>query len=162
MEHATIPSVRVLSDWPIPYRDDNRFFWNFDENMFETRGVDYLPASQQTVRKYVSVMEMVNESNSDLVLDNHQEVWVLETELFPYEDDCETTKSSNELEGVEPVSDPYHYGEWDYQVQLSRPDWATVIERRQGKGDPEVMDGILEKHKPIASRSRHLIDALQP
>ena len=162
VEHAAIPSVRVLSDWPIPYRDDNRYFWSFDENRFETRGVDYLPSSQQSVRKYVSVMEMVNEINSELVLDNHQEVWVLATELFPYEDDCETTKSYNELEGVEPVSDPYHYGEWDYQVQLSRPDWATVIERRQGKGDPEVMDGILEKHKPIASRIRHLIDALQP
>ncbi|MEJ2383844.1 MAG: nitric oxide reductase activation protein NorD [Xanthomonadales bacterium] len=162
VEQATIPSVRVLSDWPIPYRDDNRYFWDFDENRFETRGVEYLPASRQTVRKYVSVMEMVNEINSELVLDNHQEVWVLETELFPYEDDCETTKSYNETEGVEPVSDPYHYSEWDYQVQLSRPDWATVIERRQGKGDPAVMDAILEKHKPIAARIRHLIDALQP
>ncbi len=162
VEHATIPSVRVLSDWPIPYRDDNRYFWDFAENMFETQGIDYLPASQQSVRKYVSVMEMVNEINSELVIDNHQEVWVLATELFPYEDDCETTKSYNELEGVEPVSDPYHYGEWDYQVQLSRPDWATVIERRQGKGDPEIMDGILDKHKPVASRIRHLIDALQP
>jgi hypothetical protein len=162
VEHSTIPSVRVLSDWPIPYRDDNRYFWDFAENLFETQGVDYLPASQQTVRKYVSVMEMVNEINSELVLDNHQEVWVLGTELFPYEDDCETTKSYNELEGVEPVSDPYHYGEWDYQVQLSRPDWATVIERRQGRGDPDIMDAILEKHKPVASRIRHLIDALQP
>jgi len=162
VKHATIPSVRVLSDWPIPYRDDNRYFWDFAENMFETQGADYLPASQQSVRKYVSVMEMVNEINSELVIDNHQEVWVLASELFPYEDDCETTKSYNELEGVEPVSDPYHYSEWDYQVQLSRPDWATVIERRQGKGDPDIMDGILEKHKPVASRIRHLIDALQP
>jgi hypothetical protein len=162
VEHATIPSVRVLSDWPVPYRDDNRYFWAFDENLFETRGVDYMPSSQQTVRKYVSVMEMVNEINSELVVDNHQEVWVLATELYPYEDDCETTRSYNELEGVEPVSDPFHYSEWDYQVQLSRPDWATVIERRQGKGDPERMDGILEKYKPIASRIRHLIDALQP
>ena len=162
VEHATIPSVRVLSDWPVPYRDDNRYFWAFAENLFESRGVDYLPESRQTVRKYVSVMEMVNEINSELVLDNHQEVWVLGTELFPYEDDCETTRSYNELEGVEPVSDPFHYAEWDYHVQLARPDWATVIERRQGRGDPEVMDGILEKHRPIASRIRHLIDALQP
>jgi nitric oxide reductase NorD protein len=162
VEHATIPSVRVLSDWPIPYRDDNRYFWDFAENLFESRGVDYMPTSQRTVRKYVSLMEMVNEINSELEIDNHQEVWVLGTELFPYEDDRETTKSYNELEGVEPVSDPYHYSEWDYQVQLSRPDWTTVIERRQGKGDPEVMDGILEKYKPVASRIRHLIDALQP
>jgi nitric oxide reductase NorD protein len=162
VEKATIPSVRVLSEWPIPYRDDNRYFWAFAENMFETRGIDYLPASQQTVRKYVSVMEMVNEIDSELKVDNHQEVWVLASELFPYEDDCETTKSYNELEGVEPVSEPYHYDEWDYHVQLARPDWATVIERRQGKGDPEVMDGILDKYKPIASRIRHLIDAMQP
>ena len=47
-------------------------------------------------------------------------------------------------------------------MQLYRPDWATVIERRQEKGDPQVMDEILTKHKPIASRIRHLIDALQP
>jgi len=159
---APIPSVRVLSDWPIPYRDDNRYFWAFSENRFETRGIDYLPSTPQPVRRYVSVMEMVNEINSELVLDRHQEVWVLNSELFPYEDDLETTKSYNETEGVEPVSDPFHYGEWDYHVQLSRPDWATVIERRQGKGDPDVMDGILETHKPIASRIRHLIDALQP
>ncbi|MCB1866125.1 MAG: nitric oxide reductase activation protein NorD [Chromatiales bacterium] len=162
VERAAIPSVRVLSEWPIPYRDDNRYFWDFAENMFESRGVDYMPSSQQTVRKYVSVMEMVNEINSELVTDKHQEVWVLATELFPYEDDLETTKSFNATEGVEPVSDPYHYAEWDYQVQLARPDWATVIERRQGRGDPELMDSILEKHKPIASRIRHLIDHLQP
>jgi hypothetical protein len=60
------------------------------------------------------------------------------------------------------VSEPFHYDEWDYQVQLSRPEWTTVIERRQRREDPALMDQILEKHKPIASRIRHLIDALQP
>jgi hypothetical protein len=159
VDKAKIPSVRVLSDWPIPYRDDNRYFWDFAENMFETQGVDYMPSSQQTVRKYVSVMEMVNEINSELDIDNHQEVWVLATELFPYEDEG---VSYNQMEGVEPVSEPYHYDEWDYHVQLARPDWATVIERKQGQGDPEVMDTILDKYKPIASRIRHLIDAMQP
>jgi hypothetical protein len=159
---AKIPSVRILSDWPIPYRDDNRYFWEFSENMFETQGVDYMPASQGTVRRYVSVMEFVNEIDSEMTHDNPDEILVLSTELFPYEDDCETTKSYNELEGVEPVSDPYHYHEWDYHVQLARPDWATVIERKQGRGDPEVMDEILDKYKPIASRIRHLIDAMQP
>ena len=28
-EIAKIPSVRILSEWPIPYRDDNRYFWEF-------------------------------------------------------------------------------------------------------------------------------------
>jgi hypothetical protein len=158
-EIAKIPSVRILSEWPIPYRDDNRYFWEFSENMFETQGIDYLPSSQQTIRKNVSLMEMVNEIDSELKDDKPQEVWVLNTELFPYED---MGISFNESEGVEPVSEPYHYNEWDYHVQLSRPEWATVVERRQGKGNPEVMDEILTKHKPIASRIRHLIDALQP
>lgn len=159
---ARIPSVRILSDWPIPYRDDNRYFWAFAENLFESQGIDYMPASQGPVRRYVSVMEFVNEIDSEMTHDNPDEILVLSTELFPYEDDLETTKSWNETEGVEPLSDPYHYHEWDYHVQLSRPDWATVIERRQGKGNPEVMDEILTKYKPIASRIRHLIDAMQP
>ena len=158
-EIAKIPSVRILSEWPIPYRDDNRYFWEFSENMFETQGIDYLPSSQQTIRKNVSLMEMINEIDSELKDDKPQEVWVLNTELFPYED---MGISFNQSEGVEPVSEPYHYNEWDYHVQLSRPEWATVVERRQGKGNPEVMDEILTKHKPIASRIRHLIDALQP
>ena len=158
-EIAKIPSVRILSEWPIPYRDDNRYFWEFSENMFETQGIDYLPSSQQTIRKNVSLMEMINEIDSELKDDKPQEVWVLNTELFPYED---MGISFNQSEGIEPVSEPYHYNEWDYHVQLSRPEWATVVERRQGKGNPEVMDEILTKHKPIASRIRHLIDALQP
>ncbi len=156
---AKIPSVRILSEWPIPYRDDNRFFWEFSENMFETQGVDYIPTSQGTVRRNVSVMEFVNELDSEMTHDNPDEILVLSSELFPYED---LGVSYNEMEGVEPVSDPYHYNEWDYHVQLARPEWATVIERKQGRGDPEIMDEILVKYKPIASRIRHLIDAMQP
>ncbi|MEW8397162.1 MAG: nitric oxide reductase activation protein NorD [Candidatus Thiodiazotropha sp.] len=162
VEIAKIPSVRILSEWPIPYRDDNRYFWDFSENMFESQGVDYMPTTHGTVRRHVNIMEFVNEIDSEMTHDNPDEILVLSSELFPYEDDLETTKSWNESEGVEPVSDPYHYHEWDYHVQLARPDWATVIERKQGKADPEIMDEILTKHKPIASRIRHLIDALQP
>ncbi len=156
---ARIPSVRILSDWPIPYRDDNRYFWEFSENMFVSQGADYIPATRQQVRRQVSVMEMANEIDCELAGDDAQEIWVCATEMYPYED---MGVSFNEMWGKEPVSDPHHYDEWDYHVQLARPEWATVIERRQGKGDPEVMDEILTKHKPVASRIRHLIDAMQP
>jgi hypothetical protein len=159
---APLPSVRILSDWPIPYRDDNRYIWEFVDNLFISKGVDYIPSQQGPKRRYVSVMEFVDEIDSEMTHGNPDEILVLSSELFPYEDDLETTKSWNQMEGVEPVSDPYHYHEWDYQVQLARPDWATVIERRQGKADPKLMDEILVKHKPIASRIRHLIDAMQP
>ena len=159
VKHAAIPSVRILENMPIPYRDDNRYIWEFSENMFVAEGVDYLPASQQQVRKTVSAIEMANEVDCELAGDDAQEIWVCETELFPYEDEG---VSYNEMWGKEPMSDPYHYDEWDYHVQLARPDWATVLERRQPKGDPDIMDDILDKYKPIASRIRRLIDAMQP
>ncbi len=159
VQQVYLPNLRVLENWPVPYRDDNRYVWAFDENLFLSQGEDYLPASQKQVRKYVSAMELANEVDVETAGDDAQEVWVCATEFFPYED---LGVSFNEMEGKEPISDPYHYQEWDYHAQLFRPDWATVIERRQGRGDPQIMDEILTTYKPVASRIRHLIDALQP
>lgn len=159
IQRVPLPNLRVLEAWPIPYRDDNRYCWSFDENLFISQGIDYLPASQRQVRKYVSATEMANEVDCELAGDDAQEVWVCATEFFPYED---AGVSFNQMWGKEPVSVPYRYQEWDYHAQLYRPDWATVIERRQGRGDPKALDEILTKHKPVASRIRHLIDALQP
>ncbi|MGD8526505.1 MAG: VWA domain-containing protein, partial [Thioalkalispiraceae bacterium] len=91
-----------------------------------------------------------------------QEIWTCETEMFPYEDDLENTKSFNDMWGKEPVSDPFHYHEWDYQIQLHRPDWVTVYERRQPKGNPQDVENILTEHKPIAHRIKQIIDLLTP
>ncbi|MBL4691054.1 MAG: nitric oxide reductase activation protein NorD [Rhodospirillales bacterium] len=154
-----VPSLRAVSAFPIPYRDDNRYVWGFDEVSFRELGADFLPASQGQVRRTVGLMEFVNELDVETAGDDAQEIWTLETELFPYED---MGVSFNEMEGKEVVSVPYHYNEWDYHIQLHRPDWATVTEVSQGRGDPESMDEILIKHRPIAQRIRHLIDALQP
>jgi nitric oxide reductase activation protein len=103
-------------------------------------------------------MEMVNTLDCELAGDDAQEIWTLSTPFWLDQEGC----TINDLEGKEPVSQPYHYDEWDYQVQLARPDWATVIEHRQPRGKPEVMDEILTRHKPIASRIKHIIDAMQP
>ncbi len=154
-ERANIPSLRVLEAFPIPYRDDNRYLWAFGNADF-AGGVEILPASQ--VRRSVSVMEMVNEIDCELAGDDAQEIWTLSTPFWLDQEGC----TINELEGREPVSDPYHYAEWDYRVQLFRPDWVTVIERRQPRGDGELIDGILDKYKPLAHRIRFLVDALQP
>ena len=158
-EQEPLPALRILQDLPVPYRDDNRYLWAFAGEGLGADEYERLPWRQPTVRKYVNVMQMVNEIDSELEDGRPQEVWVLPTELFPYEDEG---VSYNESEGVEPMSEPFHYDEWDYQVQLARPEWTTVIERRQRRGDPAQMDKILEMHKPIASRIKHLIDALQP
>ncbi|MFO7603108.1 MAG: VWA domain-containing protein [Gammaproteobacteria bacterium] len=156
-----VPSLRILERIRIPYRDDNRFVWEFEEFTFETFN-EYVSANQRQLRKTVSVMEMANEVDCELAGDDAQEIWTCDTEMFPYEDDLENTRSFNDMWGKEPVSDPFHYQEWDYQIQLHRPDWATVYERRQPKGNPEDIENILTEHKPIAHRIKQIIDLLTP
>jgi len=153
-----VPSLRILERIRIPYRDDNRFVWEFEEFDW-SRGVEYLPASQRQVRRKVNVMEMINEVDCELAGDDAQEIWTLDGELFPYEDEG---VSYNQMWGKEPVSEPYHYQEWDYQIQLHRPDWATLYERRQPKGDPASIDAIITEYKPVAHRIRQIIDLLTP
>ena len=156
-----VPSLRILERIRIPYRDDNRFVWEFEEFTFDTME-EYVAASQRQVRRTMSVMEMANEVDCELAGDDAQEIWTCETEMYPYEDDLETTKSFNEMWGKEPISEPFHYPEWDYQIQLHRPDWVTVYERRQPKGNPEEVERILTEHKPIAHRIKQIIDLLSP
>ena len=151
--------VRALQDWPIPYRDDNRYFHEFDTDNRAGDNSGLLPWRQPTVRKQVGLMQMVNEIDSELQDGRPQEIWVLPTELFPYED---SGVSYNESEGGPSLAPPCHYHEWDYQLQLQRPDWSTVIEHRARLGDALQMEQILEKYKPVANRLRHLIERLQP
>lgn len=137
-----------------PYRDDNRYLWEYE-------AVDWLSAAPfeapQQVRKYVSVMEMVNEVDVETAGDDAQEIWVCASELF--DDDG---VSYNEREGKEPVAEPRHYDEFDYQIQLYRPLWTTVLEKRPRLGELGVIERILEEHRKIALRLKRLLDALQP
>lgn len=138
------------------YRDDNRYLWEF-EDFLASHDVETLHMPQQ-VRRKVSLMEMVNEVDNELADDTAQEIWVLPTEFFRDSD----ARSMNELEGKEPVSAPCHYHEWDYQMQLERPSWVTLLEKRPKRGDPERIEEIIAKHRPIVSRLKFLIDAMQP
>jgi nitric oxide reductase NorD protein len=146
-----------------PYRDDNRYFWEFEEFDFDkaaNAGYD----SVKQVRKYVSVMEMANEIDVETAGDDAEEIWVLGTELYPYENTGDESggKSFNEMEGKEPVSDPFHYSEWDYQIQLERPAWATVQEKRAKSGDLQIIDEITAQYKREIHRMKFLLDAMQP
>jgi hypothetical protein len=161
-DRKEVPSLRILESLRIPYRDDNRIVWSFETFDWEARGADLIPAWQRQVRKYVSAVEMANEVDCELAGDDAQEVWVCASEFMPYEDAGEATVSFNDMWGKEPISAPYHYQEWDHQVQLYRPDWATVYERRANKGDADDIEDILVEYKPIAHKIRHIIDRLSP
>lgn len=154
------PRTDVLS---APYRDDNRYFWAFEEFDFAKAATAGYESVKQ-VRKNVSVMEMINEIDVETAGDDAEEIWVLSTELFPYENigDESNGKSFNEMEGKAPVSEPFHYSEWDYQIQLERPAWATVLEKRAKLGELEVIDAITAQYKREIHRMKFLLDAMQP
>lgn len=139
-----------------PYRDDNRYLWEFDEYSDE-QAIAAGYAQEQQVRKYVSVSEMVNEVEVETAGDDAQEIWVCASEFF--DDDG---VSFNQKEGKEPVAEPRHYDEFDYHIQLNRPAWATVLEKRPKFGDLAVVERIIDDNRKLTQRLKHLIDALQP
>ncbi len=153
-----IPYAMLSDQLTAPYRDDNRYFWEFEEfDLNKSLSAGYEAPKQ--IRKYVNVMEFANEVEVETAGDDAQEIWVMGTEFFPYED---TGVSYNDLEGKEPVSAPYHYSEWDYQIQLERPDWATVQEKRPKLGDIQCIDDIAQQYKREIARMKFLLDAMQP
>ena len=141
-----------------PYLDDNRYFWEFEEFNFERSQTAGYEEPKQ-IRKYVNVMELANEIDVENAGDDAQEIWVVGTEFFPYED---MGVSFNETEGKEPVSPPFHYAEWDYQIQLERPIWVTVQEKRAKAGDIALVDAIATQYKREIFRMKFLLDAMQP
>ena len=157
-----VPSLRILERIDIPYRDDNRYVWEFEEFDMNAE-FEYVAASQRQVRREVSALMMAHEVDCELAGDDAQEIWTCSDVMRPYEDDLsDEQKSFNDMWGKEPISDPFHYQEWDYQIQLHRPDWATVYERRQPRGNPEDIEDILTAYKPIAHRIKQIIDLLTP
>ena len=153
------PTYQARSDvQTAPYRDDNRYFWAFEEFDFDRSiAAGYEPPQQ--VRKYVNLMEFANELDVETAGDDAQEIWVLDTELFPYED---MGVSFNESEGKEPLLEPSHYPEWDHLIQLERPAWVTVQERRPKTGELTLIDAITAEHKRLIARMKFLLDAMQP
>jgi nitric oxide reductase NorD protein len=77
---------------------------------------------------------------------------------LPIEDNGVSYKES---EGKKPLSEPCHYAEWDYQIQLELPVWATVLEKRFKAGDLQIIDQITADNKQIALRLKFLLDAMQ-
>ncbi|MDO9467450.1 MAG: nitric oxide reductase activation protein NorD [Thiobacillus sp.] len=138
------------------YRDDNRTVWESEE--YDVDAALEATWGGNQVRKKVSLMEMVNEVNNEYAGDDAEEIWVLETPFYLDQEGV----TINELEGRPPISDPYHYHEWDYQIQLERPSWATVLERRPPLGDLEVIEKIITDNKPVISRLKYLIESMIP
>ncbi len=140
------------------YRDDNRYLWAFDASVDLEDG-QTLPWLERQVRRKVSLMEFINETDVETAGDDAQEVWVLASELFPYEDNG---VSYNQMEGKAPSPDPHHYPEWDYQIQVERPRWVTLLEQAAPAGEVALIDAVVARHKPVAGRLKRMIEAIAP
>ena len=157
-----VPSLRILERYRIDYRDDNRIIWHYEDINWDL-GAEYIAASQAQVRYEVSPLMMAHEVDCELAGDDAQEIWTCKDPMRIYEDSLdENAITFNDIMGSEPISDPYHYQEWDYQIQLHRPDWATIYERRPAMGNSDDIEDILTEYKPIAHRIRQIIDLLTP
>ena len=89
-----VPSLRILERIDIPYRDDNRYVWEFEEFTGDVE-FDYVPASQQQVRREVSALMMAHEVDCELAGDDAQEIWTNKDVMRFYEDNL--TDTANEL-----------------------------------------------------------------
>ncbi|WP_018861827.1 nitric oxide reductase activation protein NorD [Thioalkalivibrio sp. ALJ3] len=153
-EQGYMNPAKVAPD--VLYRDDNRYLWNFGREEEEAEVLAAHGSGQE--RFYVTPMQMINTLDVPNAGDDAQQILVLATEWFR---DGEN-ESINQQEGKEPISLPFHYHEWDYQMQLERPHWVTLLERRPKKGEIEEIEAIYDKHKPLVSRLKFLIEAMQP
>lgn len=142
--HADRPSC--------PYRCDNRILWDYEE-----ADLSHAAAAPAQVRRHVSVTEMVNEVEVETAGEDAQEIWVQSAEMF---DDDGTT--FNDRPGREPLAPPVPYDEFDHTLQMMRPAWATVLERRAKPGDPAAADAILNRHRRVMDRLRHRLEAMRP
>lgn len=57
---------------------------------------------------------------------------------------------------------PRMYPEWDYSAEHYRPDWVSVYEHLQPKGNAARIDQLLAKHSALAKRLKKIIDLLKP
>lgn len=135
-----------------PYRCDNRVLWEYED--IETVAADAAPSQ---IRKHVSVMEMVSEVEVETAGEDAQEIWVQASELF--DDDG---ISYNAREGREPLAPPVFHDEFDHTIQMMRPAWATVLERRARAGDAARAEAILAEHRAVMERLRHRLEAMRP
>lgn len=139
-----------------PYRDDNRYLWEPRKSGFG-KALDAGRETKQRVRKYASRFGMTNEAANESGDQYPKKISMLAA-IFNFKLDI----GAAELENKELVSAPFHYSEWDYQSQIERASWVTVLEKRPRTGDPGIISDIIEQHKRLIARMKFLLDAIQP
>lgn len=152
---GALPALRQLEALYLPYRDDNRYPWAVEDFSWQ-RGADIL-AGRPPLRRRMPLTAFLNEVEVETAGDDAQEIWTPEHDIV--DDDG---ISFGQKYGREAPPEPHLYPEWDYRVQLHRPDWVTVYEPRPPLGDPAGLDALLARYRGEAARLRRIVERLRP
>lgn len=123
-----------------PYRDDNRYIWEFSNSVPE----DELPPSLATPLRHKGSLEMLVKAE-----DTDQEPTRI------------AEQSNAAPENLEGASEPYLYSEWNHLDHLETKSWVTLREIPPVSGDQQLVAGIVAQHRPLLARMKNLLDAIR-
>ncbi len=138
----------------LTYRDDNRQCWAARSGVGETAA----PVSRKVVRnrrfKFFGLnFRVVDESDNPSA-----KQFSLLAALFNFKLDIGVSVEDKDTDAL----GVYRYPEWDYKGQIERPSWVRILEKLPDSGDSQWVEDIIAEHKPLISRMRFVLDALQP
>ncbi len=93
--------------------------------------------------------------------DDNRHLWIYIEQGDDEEDTFEHLKDHSNDDEIDSLP-PRHYHEWDYNAQHYRPDWVSVYEGLQPRGNAVVIDNLLAKHSALAKRLKQMLDMLKP
>lgn len=152
---AGTPMAREVEQIGLLYRDDNRIVWTLDTELLEHKIQAY--SQRRTQRRIVSLMEFVNEVDTETASDTPDEIWVPATPI--YDDDGITYQEKYRTPRID---GPFFYDEWDDRAQCYRPDWVSCFEYPAPTGELEPLNALYREHYPVVKRLRRLIERLRP
>lgn len=125
------------------YRDDNAFLWEPEGEPEDTAMAEEVMLAQP---------DPVDDENAPTVEERRDDA--LDAGMKPMGEDAAGGAEAGEaVDVVRVVKHP----EWDYLIGLSRPQWATVLERHAPLGDAAVVDDILQRNAALLERLDRLI-----
>ncbi|MDA8415991.1 MAG: VWA domain-containing protein [Betaproteobacteria bacterium] len=135
----------------LTYRDDNRGCWEGGRVSAERDSVRKI--KNRRFRLFGLNFKVVDESDNPSA-----KQFSLLAALFNFKLDIGVSVEDKATDAV----GVYRYSEWDYKLQVERVSWARVLEKIPPSGEVSLIDDIITEHKPLISKMRYLLDALQP
>jgi len=132
------------------YRDDNLFMWDMGD-AGEQHSDD-----QETILQSAKLEQQEGGEQSNAEIE--------EQDAGPAEPDTAQLQEANQSEAAAieaALLQPYLYDEWDYIIGLDRPGWCTLIEKPAERGDPRVIDEVLQRNDETVRRLTSMIKAVQ-